>query len=121
MAINIALSIALLGVLGWYVYIRYQTNNIIEYHNRDVRIYKMKKSKKSCLSACRERMILINKHENITSLIDVPTLKSKISNLIIVLQSPKNTDMTLAYNKLKEVDSEILILLSSSLGESSYE
>lgn len=121
MTITIVLTIILLGVIGWYAYIKYQTNNIIEYHNRDVRAYKIKKSKRSCLNACKERMTLVNQYENIPSLIDVPALKFKLENLISVLQSPKNTDMSMAYNKLKEIDAEVLVLLSSSLGGVSHE
>lgn len=121
MTINIILAIILIGVICWYSYIKYQTHNIIEYHNRDVRAYKIKKSKRSCLNACKERMNLVNQYENTPSLIDIPSLKTKIENLIVVLQSPKNTDMSMAYNKLKEIDTELLILLSSSLGEESYE
>lgn len=121
MTITIILTIILLGVIGWYAYIKYQTHNIIEYHNRDVRAYKIKKSKRSCLSACKERMSLINQYNDVPSLIDVPALKLKLENLIAVLQSPKNNDMSMAYNKLKEIDAELLVLLSSSLGGESNE
>lgn len=121
MIISVVLGLGLIGVVAWYAYILYETNNITEYHDKDVRLSRIRKSKKSCLNACINRSKILEQQDNISPIVDTVSLKTKINDLISVLKAPRATDMTVAYNKLKEIDAELLLVLSLSYQEASYE
>lgn len=113
MIIDVILGLVLAGVIGWYIYLQYQIKHISEASGQEARTARIKKSKKFCLKACKDRLSLINGRES-NEMIDIAETEAKLQNIITVLQSPKNTDMMTVYKKLKDLDADILIILSST-------
>lgn len=113
MIIDIILSLVLAGVIGWYIYLQYQIKHISEASGQEARAARIRKSKKFCLKACKDRLALIKGRDS-NEMIDINETEAKLQNIITVLQSPKNTDMMAVYQKLKDLDADFLLILSTT-------